>query len=57
MNKYYTLRDQTDILIELVKTLNIGNTASPHDRVYLAKEQLLQLDATVKELRNSKCFK
>lgn len=57
MDKYYTLRDQTDILIELVKTLNIGNTASPQDRVYLAKEQLLQLDATVKELRNSKCFK
>ena len=51
MDKYFTIRDQTHLLIELVETLNRGNSCSWDDRVAMAEKQLEQLDAAVKRLR------
>ena len=51
MNKYFTVRDQTRLLIELVESLNRGNSCSWDDRVTMAEKQLEQLDAAVKRLR------
>ena len=51
MNKYFTVRDQTHLLIELVKSLNRGNSCSWDDRVAMAEKQLEQLDDAIKRLR------
>lgn len=51
MNKYFTIRDQTYLLLELVKSLNKGNSCHYEDRVKIAEVQLEQLDAAVKRLR------
>ena len=53
MNKYFTVRDQTHLLIELVESLNRGNSCSWDDRVAMAEKQLKQLDDAVKRLRES----
>ena len=53
MNKYFTVRDQTQLLIELVESLNRGNSCSWDDRVAMAEKQLEQLDDAVKRLRES----
>ena len=51
MNKYFTVRDQTQLLFELVESLNRGNSCSWDDRVAIAEKQLEQLDDAVKRLR------
>lgn len=51
MNKYFTVREQTELLLELVKSLNKGNSCHYEDRVKIAEVQLEQLDAAVKRLR------
>ena len=51
MNKYFTTRDQTHLLIELVESLNRGDSCHYSDRVRIAEEQLKQLDDAVKRLR------
>lgn len=51
MDKYFTIRDQTHLLIELVESLNRGNSCSWDDRVAMAEKQLEQLNDAVKRLR------
>lgn len=51
MDKYFTKREQTELLIELVESLNRGNSYSWDDRVAMAEKQLEQLDDAVKRLR------
>ena len=51
MDKYFTKREQTELLIELVESLNRGNSCSWDDRVAMAEKQLEQLNDAVKKLR------
>lgn len=51
MNKYFTVRDQTHLLIELVESLNRGNSCNADERVAIAEKQLEQLDVAIKRLR------
>ena len=51
MNKYFTVREQTGLLVDLVESLNRGNSCSWDNRVAMAEKQLEQLDDAVKRLR------
>ena len=51
MNKYFTTRDQLHLLIELVKSLNRGNSCNWDGRVRMAEAQLRQLNEAVERLR------
>jgi hypothetical protein len=51
MDKYFTVRDQSHLLFELVESLNRGNSCSWDDRVAMAEKQLEQLDVVIKRLR------
>ena len=51
MQKYFTTRDQTGLLIELVESLNRGNSCSWDDRVNMAEQQLIQIDEAIQRIR------
>lgn len=51
MHKYFTPRDQTGLLIELVESLNRDNSCSWEDRVNIAEQQLIQIDEAIQRIR------
>ena len=51
MHKYFTEREQAGLLIELVESLNRGNSCSWDDRVKIAEQQLIQIDEAIQGIR------
>ena len=47
---YFNTHEKFEVLLELVKSLNKGNTACAEDRVSMAKKQLKQLDEAWEEM-------
>ena len=54
MDKYFTEKEKVALLIELVKSLNIGNSCHYTDRVSMAEEQLQQLEWAIERLQVEK---
>lgn len=52
MDKYFTDREQAEMLIRLVESLNLGNSCDCYERVGIAKNQLGQLKIAIEQLRN-----
>ena len=51
MRKYFTEREQAGLLIELVESLNRGNSCSWDERVSIAEQQLIQIDEAIQGIR------
>lgn len=51
MQKYFTPRDQAGLLIELVESLNRGNSCGWDERVNIAEQQLIQIDEAIQRIR------
>ena len=51
MNKYFTEREQAEIIIDLVKSLNKGNSCDYAERVQMAELQFQQLECAIARLQ------
>lgn len=51
MRKYFTEREQAELLIELVESLNRGNSCGWDERVNIAEQQLIQIDEAIQGIR------
>ena len=54
MNKYLTEREQVELLVDLVKSLNKGNSGAADDRVEMAELQFQQLECAIARLQAKK---
>lgn len=51
MKKYFTEREQAGLLIELVESLNRGNSYGWDERVNIAEQQLIQINEAIQGIR------
>ena len=54
MNKYFTEKEQAELIIDLVKSLNMGNSCDYNDRVQIAEKQFQQIECAVARLQVKK---
>jgi hypothetical protein len=54
MNKYFTEREQAELIIDLVKSLNKGNSCDYNERVQIAERQFQQLECAIARLQSKK---